>query len=164
MKRYHAMMLGCALCVLSPAVAQADCKTELAAFEAGQVPNTGGIAKDGSMAPLQDPSAPTTQSNSGSPPATENKGPGQAPNASGGIAKDGSTAPLAAAPSQAMSGQDAQAQQEGRGTAAQTAQSSANDAIAEDADRARAIAEAKAALLAGNEEACLAALQKVSGS
>jgi len=156
MNRYVLLMAGCALWALGPAPALADCRSELAAFETGRVSNTGGISKDGSLAPLQ---APATNSAKPGSSATAADGTTRAPTPEGGVAKDGTRAPLDAMSSQAMSGQDAQAQQAGDPTAAETAQT--KDQTVE-ANPDRAIAEAKTALMAGNEEACLAALRKIA--
>ncbi len=105
-----------------------------------------------------------------------------------GIAKDGSLAPLEGTEAEpdtavAMSGQDAQAQQQGEPTAAEAADDTAagengastaggDVAAAEGAetgagggagstDRTALLAEAQAALDAGDEAACLAALAKI---
>ncbi|WP_018000923.1 hypothetical protein [Paracoccus sp. N5] len=130
--------------------AYADCAADLAQMESGMPQQAAdGMAKDGSTAPMQKPDqAQAGESN------------GQDGNQ---IAKDGSTAPLQDAGSnvadRAMSGQDAQAQQEGDTTAAEQAQAeTGSDA------HAAALKEARAALEKGDEAACQAALEKAKAS
>lgn len=149
MKHSIKFLTGCLILGLTPAAAFADCKAALAALEAGTVPHTGGIAKDGTLAPLQDsgtvgpkvephPDMGTVSADHGSSPA-----------------KDGAGLPLGVSPAQAMSGADAQAQQGGAPTAAEESRGAARPANARDA----AITTAREALAAGNESACLNALQ-----
>ncbi|RRH78267.1 hypothetical protein [Falsigemmobacter faecalis] len=142
---YISLMTGCAL-TLTSAAAYADCKSELAVFEAEAGRTGGGISKDGTLAPLQE--APAATGTAGS--ATE------APSATdtAGAAKDGSGTPLNASPGQAMSGQDAQAQQSGGKTAAETADKGTAK------DHSAAVEKARAALAAGDEAACLEALKE----
>jgi hypothetical protein len=81
-----------------------------------------------------------------------------------GIAKDGSHAPLEGAsgqqPGVAMSGADAQAQQEGQPTAAEQATGASADHSTRDAH----IEEARNALAEGNEEACMQAVKAAQSS
>ena len=81
-----------------------------------------------------------------------------------GIAKDGSHAPLEGAsgqqPGVAMSGADAQAQQEGQPTAAEQATGAGADHSTRDAH----IEEARNALAEGNEEACMQAVKAAQSS
>lgn len=89
------LILSAALC-LAATSASADCAAELARLQ-------GGISKDGSLAPLEQPQA--------------------------GIAKDGTTAPLNADPGIATSPADVQAQQDGAPTAAENAAEGRDAAI-----------------------------------
>lgn len=140
----------------SAGAAYADCAAELARFESETTSSTAeGIAKDGSLAPLQDASGAGQTANTGTvadSPSDENR-----------IAKDGSTAPLEeagdAVPDQATSAQDAQAQQEGEPTAAAQASGQTGGS-----DRAAALNEARRALEAGDEAACMAALERITAS
>ncbi|SMO85573.1 hypothetical protein SAMN06265221_11461 [Paracoccus laeviglucosivorans] len=125
--------------IISAGVASADCAADLAALEGGN--GADGISKDGSLAPLQQADGSSVTD---------------------GISKDGTTAPLEDAggdSGQAMSGQDVQAQQDGQPTAAGQAQAeSGPDA------RAAALKDARTALDAGDEAACMEAVAKAKAS
>lgn len=136
--------------------AYADCAADLAMMD-GQASKHDGISKDGSLAPLQSQAADTPDGGTASPATTPS------PSGAGEIAKDGSTAPMQpsgdAVPDQAMSGQDAQAQQDGAPTAAeQAASDEPTDA------HSMAVEEARAALAKGDEAACKAALEKAKAT
>lgn len=149
MKNYTLIASALATAIIAGSAAYADCAQDLAALDAGSHSHEG-IAKDGTLAPLQ--------SNDGSSGADTDQ-----PQATDGISKDGSLAPLEdaadASSDQAMSGQDAQAQQEGEPTAAEAAGGA--DAAADDG-RSAAIEKARTALAAGDEDACRAALDEVT--
>lgn len=165
-------LLVAGLTLVAAGAAHADCAADLARLETGAATaTTDGIAKDGSLAPLQD-AAPvdattdaTTQAPA-TPPEAATTGMTASGDAAAGdnkIAKDGSTAPLQSAGDSgadvAMSGQDAQAQQEGHATAAGQAEAeSGTDA------RATALRDARAALDAGDEAACQEALKRAEAS
>lgn len=180
-------ILVASLTLVATGTAYADCAADLAKFEAETSAAADGIAKDGSLAPLQGDTATgttagttatgtttpadattadtaataTTGTTAGTTTGTTT-GAGDAADGNE-IAKDGSTAPLestsGASSDVAMSGQDAQAQQEGQATAAQQAQAeSGTDA------RATALQEARAALAAGDEAACQEALKRAAAS
>ncbi|ATQ58355.1 hypothetical protein [Paracoccus yeei] len=161
---------GAALALAAPA-AHADCAADLAALEAGSGgAQGGGIAKDGTTAPLEGAEGTQTGTTSGG----ETTGPAatgatsasatagsDTAAAGGGIAKDGSHTPLEgqAGGSQdnvAMSGDDAQAQQEGAPTAAEQATGGGSDM------RAAAIKRAHEALAANDEDACRKALEEAA--
>jgi len=140
--RFERLMLtATAVLALSAGVATANCEQELAAL-------TGGGAKDGAMAPMAGETAATPQTG----------GDGMAAEApADGVVKDGGAMPMAADPGVATSAQDAQAQQQGGATAAEQAMGEAGGA--EDA-RSAAMAKAQAALGAGDEAGCMAALEE----
>ncbi|ESR25951.1 hypothetical protein [Lutibaculum baratangense] len=159
-------LLAAGVLLLGMGAAHADCAEEIASFErsmpgsasAGQMADAG-IAKDGSLAPLQtgDASAETTGS-TGAGAATQGT-------AAGEVEKDGSTMPLADAQgggdaAVAMSGQDAQAQQEGEQTAAEqagqggTAGESGGETVTAALDRAREASDR------GDEAECMAAIEE----
>lgn len=79
---------------------------------------------------------------------------GQAEAGSGEVIKDGSVAPLETDDTLATSGQDIEAQQEGGDTAAMEAREG------DDPGRQEALDRAQAALDAGDEDACMAALEE----
>jgi hypothetical protein len=147
MQRCQLALVTTAVLAIGTSAALANCSEELAML-------TEGMTKDGSMAPLAGEAAPT--------PQTGGDGMAAEPVPSGdGIAKDGSTAPLASDTSVATSVEDAQAQQEGGATAAEQAagESSGGDAGQRDA----ALEEAHAALAAGDETACMSAVERAKG-
>ena len=174
MKYSMTWMAGCAICALA-GMAQADCATDLARFtdtaamtgdSAGAASGgTEGIAKDGSLAPLEQPAGDDAQADapeasadaSSDMPAADG-----ADSASGeGIAKDGSLAPLEGTEAEpgtavAMSGSDVQAQQEGEPTAAEEAEG--DEAMP---DRDSLIADAERALAEGDEAACQEAVDQL---
>ncbi|WP_424929329.1 hypothetical protein [Amaricoccus tamworthensis] len=128
-----AVALASVLGLGTPALA--DCEAELERLT-GQGGAEAGIAKDGSMAPL-DTDAVETGDGSGA----------EAVGADGeGIAKDGSETPLETDVSNiATSGQDAAAQQGAGGLSKK---------------QSDALARAETALAAGDEEACMGALEE----
>lgn len=147
------LMIATAACfTLAAGTASADCAAEIAAL--GQ-----GVVKDGSTAPLAAPATPQTggdAATTATPPAT----------AEGEVAKDGSTAPLGTDPALATSAADAQAQSEGGATAAEQAQGAESSPADQDGAgtmRAEALARAQTALDAGNEAACLEAVEEAKG-
>lgn len=119
--------------------AAADCAAELDALA--------GVAKDGTAAPL------------GEAGATPQTGAGEAGSAAGseGVSKDGGTMPLEASPDVATSAEDAQAQSEGGETAAAQAAGAAGGG---EETRQTAINQARAALAAGDEAACMEAVER----
>jgi len=162
MNRYVIFLAGCALLALSAAAASADCAEDLAAMEGGTVGAAAreGIAKDGSLAPLQSEADASTSTGATAPADGGFEAASSEPAGTNGIAKDGSLAPLAsdeddaaAGANVAMSAQDAQAQQEGGETAAQIAGGG-------DPARTDALARARAAIAAGDEAGCAAALKE----
>lgn len=128
----------------SATMALADCREELATLKAG------GIAKDGSTAPLSDTATPTPQGAGQAPPAEAD---------GSGMAKDGTHAPVGADPGVATSADDAAAQQSGGRTAAEQAAGAAGGGDA----HAQALARAEAALAAGDEAACMEAVKEAKG-
>lgn len=146
MKPIHTGVLGAAMLVLTSLTAHADCAADLAAMT-GHAAHGEGISKDGSLAPLE-------SANSAAAPATGADTAAAAPEATGGngIAKDGSHTPLEGAggqqPGVAMSGADAQAQQEGKPTAAEQAEGGAGGSARTHLE------DARAALDAGDEATC----------
>jgi len=146
MNRFYMIVASGALVTFSSLAAQADCAAEIAKLDSGTSGPTEGISKDGSLAPLQDGPASTQQQ----PTAPPEKPSSDA------VAKDGTLAPLegqgtADKTDQAMSAADAQAQQEGKPTAAAEA--------SKESSPATSLAEARAALAAGDEEACMKAVE-----
>ncbi|WP_283177618.1 hypothetical protein [Gemmobacter sp. 24YEA27] len=170
MNAHMRILCGAAAVVLSAASAQADCTAELAAL--GYSPDAGtsgqGISKDGSLAPLE---TGENGASSGDQPADSTMSEAQ-PEADGntgsteGIAKDGTTAPLETPDDLATSGDDAQAQQEGEPTAAETAKT--DGASGETAEKSEAhmaaVEKARAALAAGDEAGCMAAVEEAKKS
>ncbi len=161
-------LLVAGLTLAATGAAHADCAADLARFEAGAATAaTEGIAKDGSLAPLQGEASVDTTTQAATTPEATTAGTTATGDASAGgdnqIAKDGSTAPLESAGDSgadvAMSGQDAQAQQEGQATAAGQAEAESGTD-----DRATALRDARAALEAGDEAACLEALKRAEAS
>ncbi|WDA13292.1 hypothetical protein [Paracoccus marcusii] len=174
MKYSMTWMAGCAICAFA-GMAQADCAADLARFtdtaamtgdSAGAASGgTEGIAKDGSLAPLEQPAGDDAQADapeasadaSSDMPAADG-----ADSASGeGIAKDGSLAPLEGTEAEpgtavAMSGSDVQAQQDGEPTAAEEAEG--DEAMP---DRDSLIADAERALAEGDEAACQEAVDQL---
>ncbi len=150
---YAPLAAGC-FALFAATSASADCAADLAELQqdaggAAGAESQGGISKDGSLAPLQtegEGSAAVTTETAGADSAAPQEADGEA------IAKDGTQAPLegddaSAGAAPAISGQAAQAQQEGLGTEGGTA-------------RADAIARAEAALAAGDEEGCMQAVEE----
>lgn len=174
MKYSMTWMAGCAICAFA-GMAQADCAADLARFtdtaamtgdSAGAASGgTEGIAKDGSLAPLEQPTGNDTQADA--PDVSADASPDM-PAADGadsalgeGIAKDGSLAPLEGTEAEpgtavAMSGSDVQAQQEGEPTAAEEAEG--DEAMP---DRDSLIADAERALAEGDEAACQEAVDQL---
>lgn len=181
MKSSITWLTGCAVCAFA-GMAGADCAKDLARLTgetgmgaetaASTAPEAGsaeGIAKDGSLAPLETPNANTgaaTEATSEAPDTASSDA--SQDTADGGIAKDGLLAPLEGTEAEAgtevaMSGQDVQAQQDGKPTAAEAAEVAAPDADATEptADRDDLIEEARMALAVGDEEACRAAVAQI---
>lgn len=144
MKRQLLISAAAAGLLFGATGAWADCAEELAQLEEG-------VSKDGSMAPLQEEGAATPQT--GGDMAA---GGGEAATGEGEVAKTGETEPLEADPSLATSGQDAQAQSAGGETAAEQAEGSTGG----DGGPAEALARARAALDAGDEAGCMAAVEE----
>lgn len=160
MKPIRTGIVGAALLALTTVSAQADCAAEIARLTAGEDTSGGGISKDGSLAPLEGAAdaaavgdAAASAATDMSPPADNDAGDGA------GIAKDGSHVPLetagSAQPGIAMSGADAQAQQEGRPTAAEQAAGDTPDGSSRDIH----IQAARDALAGGDEDACMRAIE-----
>lgn len=193
MNFYRATMASCALALIGT-TAMADCAADLAELSAGASGGGQGISKDGSLAPLEAPDAEAGGGNAASTaePNTENSsvvtgGTTATSETAGvggvgeeGIAKDGSLAPLEGTEAGsdtavAMSGQDAEAQQRGDQTAAESAEGGASpsgDAASGavgatfakgSAQHSALIVAAQAALDAGSEEACSAVVQLLRG-
>lgn len=147
MKRHHTLIAATLVAAGIggfATAAMADCASELNALSKG-----GG--KDATLAPLSDSTTATPQTG----------GTAKSPDemAKGG-GKDGSKTPMNADPNIAMSGQDAQAQSEGGQTAAAQAQGAAGSGTG---SRQAALDEARAALASGDEDACMAAVQRAKG-
>lgn len=174
MKSSITWLTGCAVCAFA-GMASADCADDLARLtsDTGMGAETGassapdaesveGIAKDGSLAPLEMPDADTGAATDATAD-TPDTAPSDASKATadGEIAKDGSLAPLEGTEAEAgtevaMSGQDVQAQQDGEPTAAKAA-----EAAEPTADREGLMEKARTALAAGDEEACRAAVEQI---
>lgn len=166
MKPIRTGVVGAALLALTTVSAQADCAAEIARITTGAVASEG-ISKDGSLAPLE--GAPDAAAGADAAAATEtaaaagmdSAAPPDAASADSGagIAKDGSHVPLQSAggqqPGIAMSGADAQAQQEGQPTAAEQAAG----AVANQSTRDTHIQAARDALATGDEDACMKAIE-----
>lgn len=174
MKYSMTWMAGCAICAFA-GMAQADCAADLARFTdtaamtgdstGAASGGTEGIAKDGSLAPLEQPAGDDTQADApdaSADAASDMPAADGADSASGeGIAKDGSLAPLEGTEAEpgtavAMSGSDVQAQQEGEPTAAEEAEG--DEAMP---DRDSLIADAERALAEGDEAACQEAVDQL---
>ena len=136
---------------LSVAAASADCAADLAQMGHG---SGEGISKDGSLAPLQSAGEGTPQTGGDAAGGGTETGEGE-------VAKDGSAAPLEADAQVATSGQDAQAQQAGGDTAA--AQAAGSGGSGHGDDMQAALDRAQAALDAGDEAGCMAALEEARG-
>lgn len=140
--------LSAAALILTVGSASADCAAKLDEILSGG--NTVGIAKDGTMAPLEE--------GEGSSLGADESVDGTAE----GVAKDGTAAPLEAPADLATSSQDVEAQQKGDPTAADVAQGSQANGEQSSESNAEAIDTARAALAAGDEAGCLAALATIS--
>lgn len=179
MKPMFTGAVGAALLALTTVAAEADCAAEIARLTTGGETSGGGIAKDGSLAPLEgtsDAAAGTDAAATDADAAADAAAATETAAAAGmtsaaptdgatgsdgeGIAKDGSHVPLETAggaqPGVAMSGADAQAQQKGEPTAAEQA---AGDATDSRSTREVHIQAARDALAAGDEETCMKAIQ-----
>ncbi|TPE49757.1 hypothetical protein [Amaricoccus solimangrovi] len=143
MKRFAVLLASTAL--LAAGAAHADCEEELSMLE--------GLSKSGSTAPLA-PGTATPQTGASDMGAQGHALEHGDPD---GVTKNGTQEPLGVSPDVATSAQDAQAQQEGGLTAAQ--QAGGADATQSDT-RAGAIARAHEALAAGDEEACMKAVEE----
>lgn len=158
----HTLLIACVLLAAGTA-AQADCASDLAALSTGA--EEGELAKDGTHVPLGNASsaAPAASAEAGSEMAEGDAAGDQAAAEANKLAKDGSTAPLEAAGEGtpvATSGQDIAAQQAGEPTAAEQAEADGEGGTEEmPSTRAGAIEKARTALAAGDEEACMTALE-----
>lgn len=139
MKLYTTLMASCAF-AFAAASAQADCAADLARLT-GETEGSGGTGMAGqdhmsgsSMGSSTDAAAHMTTGSDSTGTSAGDSSPTE------GIAKDGSLAPLEEPggdqTTQAMSGQDAQAQQAGEPTAAQEAQAATGSGSAPDATMA----------------------------
>lgn len=118
--------------------AAADCAAELDSLA--------GISKDGTTAPLAEGATPQTGGTAAAPDAE-----------AADAGKAGNLMPMGESPDVATSAEDAQAQSAGGETAAAQAMGAeGGDAGGKQA----AINEARAALAAGDEEACMAAVER----
>jgi hypothetical protein len=123
-------------------MAAADCAAELDSLA--------GVSKDGSTAPLAESATPQTGGMAAAPEAE-----------AGDAGKTGNLMPMGENADVATSAEDAQAQSQGGETAAAQAMGGAGG---DEAGKQAAINEARAALAAGDEEACMAALEKAKGA
>ncbi|MGK7652216.1 hypothetical protein ACSQ76_07325 [Roseovarius sp. B08] len=165
----HKLTSAIALCAIAglSGPAFADCQEELAKLtgEAG-METEGEISKDGSLAPLEDPDADAGATDTS---AASSGDTGDDATDDGEVVKDGDNEPLDADTSQvATSGQDAAAQQEGdsadSSASADSADSSASGSQEMSQEAKDAIATAKAALEAGDETACMEAVEEARNS
>lgn len=166
MTRFSLALASAAVIALTGGAALADCRDDLAQMRQG-------VAKDGAQAPL----AGTAVPQAGDGQQAQGMGGAMAP--SGGAAKDGTQMPLAANPDVATSADDAQAQQQGGGTAAEVAGGATSGGAtaggamgggamgggamgggAMGGGKAAALDEAQMALDRGDEAACLSALER----
>ena len=141
-----------AACAISAAAAPAwaDCQQELALLKGEVQPEgeEGAIAKDGSLAPLEQGESAAAETSASTADATGQSDPAAA---DGEVAKDGAEAPLETDLSGiATSGQEAAAQQD------ETAETS--PVLSEDAQAA--LARAEAALQSGDETGCMEAVEE----
>lgn len=165
MKRYT-LLASAAFLAVTAGAAAADCAEELAMLtgeSAGASADASGgeeISKDGSLAPLEEAGneGGGTDAAAAAPGASsgmEAEAHDSAAEGEGEIAKDGSTAPLedeaGSSATVATSPQEIEAQQD----------ANASHDMAHDED---AIARARAALEAGDEEACMEALSEARGT
>lgn len=179
MKRMNrtTLFVSCAILGLGTAAASADCADEIAALQS-EIPSDAearpsetreGIAKDGSLAPLEegeDTSAQdeiATASTSGDTPATEMAIDEDVSTDSEEIAKDGTRAPLETdeepgSQSESASGEDGSAV----AVSQQSVEAQQDRASAGSGGNARteALARAQAALDRGDEDACMSAVQE----
>ncbi|UIJ71308.1 hypothetical protein [Aurantimonas sp. HBX-1] len=155
-------------------------------FETGAgVDTSGEVSKDGSTAPLEtdttaagsttptggagaaSATAGATTPAAGTDTAATASQQADAGQQTGEVSKDGQHMPLedAASKETAMSGQDVAAQQAGEATAAsgQAGASTMANAAAGDSGSQDAIQRAEAALAAGDETACMAAVEEAKG-
>jgi hypothetical protein len=159
MKRTTLAIATCTAGLLFASSALADCADELAKLtssqgsteSSGSAQQSQGISKDGSLAPLE------SASDTGAGTATPQAGGDTQSSASGGsgegIIKNGTESPLNAEdPGIATSGQEAAAQQQQAG------------GQGDSGGRAAAIEEARNALAAGDEEACMSAVDRARES
>jgi len=129
-----------AVLALGATAAAADCREDLAQLDS---------AKDGSAAPMQQGTTATPQVG----------GEGTAPAHGEAMATEGAETPLGTDPGLATSEQDVAAQQAGGATAAEQAAG----AGAGGESREAVLARAEAALAAGDEAGCMAAVEQVKG-
>ena len=148
---------SCVIVFAGGTAAVADCAEDLAALKA-QSGAHAGISKDGSLAPLQENSEADPGAGTGEGATTAGTAGTASSKADGKIAKDGSVAPLqegvsggGSAGDVAVSGQDAQRQQE---------EAAADTATGEPET---ALQRAQAALDAGDEAGCREAVKEARG-
>jgi uncharacterized NAD(P)/FAD-binding protein YdhS len=146
----------CAIAGLS-GPAFADCQDELAKLtNETNAEDRGGIIQDGSLAPLEDPdedAGATDTSEASASDSEDTEGDGE-------IVQDGDTEPLEADTAQvATSGQDAAAQQN-----EDMGDSAASGSTEMSPEAKDAINTAKAALEAGDEKACMEAVEEARNS
>lgn len=174
MKSYRTLAITSVVCSMFAVAAHADCAADLAKLDGTKDMSTAtSTAMDKaentdmtSTAKAPETGAKATLStDAGAAVATNNADAAMKPKTEAaeetkGIAKDGSLAPLESAPGessdQAMSGQDAQAQQKGTATDAEQAATKGT------ADHDSLIKDAKTALAAGDEAACQEAVDKAA--
>jgi hypothetical protein len=146
MKRNHRLVAAAVLAsgFAFGTAAAADCAAELESM---------GVSKDGSTAPLAGGATPQTggMMAAGGDDAEQEAG------------KTGSMMPMGESADVATSAEDAQAQSQGGETAAAQAMGDAEGGEGGGDARQMALDEARAALAAGDEEACMAAIEKAKG-
>lgn len=167
MKNVAKTLILTATFALSSSMTFADCAQEISALEAEMAGGSHeGIAKDGTLAPLQKSTneAAGTASNDQTSDERAKEGPSAASQETAVAPMDSTQSDTSEPDSdQAMSGQDAQSQQNGGMTAAQEAEDTSKDnASPETAAHSAALIEARAALGKGDETACLKALEGLS--
>jgi hypothetical protein len=159
MKRRSHLIVACAGSLLLGGAAFADCQSELqelttasgAEAQSGAA-ETQGISKSGQLAPLEEPAEQDSAAT-----ATQDQSAGQDQAASGsgtgheaeGISKDGSMSPL-----------NSQAERAGIATSPQEVEAQQGGEAPDVGGRAAAIQQARNALAAGDEEACMEAVER----
>ncbi|WP_312526227.1 hypothetical protein [Paracoccus sp. (in: a-proteobacteria)] len=167
MKNAAKTLILTATFALSSSMTFADCAQEISALEAEMADGSHeGIAKDGTLAPLQKPTSGASGTASNDQTSDERAKEGEsAASEETAVAPMDSTQSETSGPDtdQAMSGQDAQSQQSGGMTAAQEAEDTSKDnRPPETTAHSEALSKARAALEKGDEAACLKALEGLS--